>query len=96
MSSLAERARLHARIHGLVQGVFFRSNTRGKAISLGVTGWVRNSWDGSVELMAEGERKSLEELLEWCREGPPSARVEKINHSWEEFRGEFDSFQVKY
>ncbi|MEM3555286.1 MAG: acylphosphatase [Candidatus Micrarchaeia archaeon] len=90
------KARLHAEIYGIVQGVFFRSNTQRKAFSLGLTGWVRNRRDGSVEVLAEGEREALEELLSWCRKGPPGARVDRVEHFWEDYKGEFSSFSIRY
>jgi len=90
------KARLHIEVYGIVQGVFFRSNTQKKAFSLGLTGWVRNRNDGSVEVLAEGEKQSLEELLAWCGKGPPGARVDKLKHCWEEYKGEFSSFSIRY
>ena len=90
------KARLHAEIYGIVQGVFFRSATEQKAFSLGIRGWVKNRRDGSVEVLAEGEREALEALLNWCRKGPPTARVDRVEHSWDDFKGEFSSFSVAY
>jgi len=89
-------ARVHIYVSGRVQGVFYRSNTRRKALELGITGWVRNLPDGRVEIVAEGEREKLERLIEWCRHGPPLARVEDLEIIWEEPRGEFDSFTIKW
>ncbi len=66
------------RIHGRVQGVFFRNWTREKALALGVRGWVRNRRDGSVELLGYGEDEALEALIAECRTGPPAAKVERI------------------
>jgi len=85
---------LHARIFGIVQGVFFRSNTEDWARSLSLTGWVRNASDGSVEIVAEGEKSKLEKLLELCRKGPPGARVKKITIEWLDYRGEFDGLRT--
>ena len=90
------KARLHIEVYGIVQGVFFRSTTQEKAFNSGLTGWVRNRRDGSVEIVAEGERDPLETLLGWCRKGPPGARVERVEHSWDDFKGEFSSFSVTY
>ncbi len=89
-------ARVHIYVSGRVQGVFYRSNTRKKALELGLTGWVRNLPDGRVEIVAEGEREKLERLIEWCRRGPPLARVEDLEIRWEEPRGEFDSFTIRW
>jgi acylphosphatase len=90
------KARLHIEVYGIVQGVFFRSSAEEKGSNLGVTGWVKNRRDGSVEILAEGEKEALEALLEWCRKGPPGSRVNKVDHSWEGFKGEFSSFYVTY
>jgi acylphosphatase len=67
------------RIHGRVQGVFYRAWAVGEARSLGLTGWVRNRGDGSVELEAWGDDEALDALLVRCRQGPPEARVERID-----------------
>ncbi len=89
-------ARVHIYVSGRVQGVFYRSNTRRKALELGITGWVRNLPDGRVEIVAEGEREKLLSLIEWCRRGPPLARVEDLEVIWEKPRGEFESFTIKW
>lgn len=80
---------------GRVQGVFFRANAQDKAEEVGVLGWVRNLPDGTVELVAEGERARVEELLEWCRTGQPHARVESADVRWSEARGGFRSFEIR-
>ena len=90
------KARLGTVVHGLVQGVFFRANAQKKAIELGLSGWVRNRDDGSVELVAEGEKEGLEALLSWCKTGPQGAKVERVEHCWENFKGEFSSFSIRY
>lgn len=70
------------RITGRVQGVFYRHSTRIQAQRLALTGWVRNLADGSVEALASGPRPALEELIEWCKEGPPNARVDQVEVKW--------------
>ena len=75
-------------IHGRVQGVFFRAETRDRASSLGLGGWVRNNPDGTVEAAFEGERERVESMVEWCRRGPPHADVDDLDVAWEEPRGE--------
>jgi len=90
------KARLHVFVFGRVQGVFFRANTRDEALRLGLTGWVRNVRDGSVEILVEGEKETLEELLEWCSHGPVSASVSKVEHEWLENKDEFQGFRIKY
>jgi len=82
------RIRAHVYVSGRVQGVFFRDSARGKARSLGVGGWVRNLPDGRVEAVFEGTRDAVEEMVRWCGEGPPHARVENVESSYEEPRGE--------
>jgi len=89
------KSRLHARVIGRVQGVSFRYFVVEQAESLDLYGWVRNRWDGSVEMTAEGMRQSLETLLQALREGPPMARVANVEFEWLPFSGEFTSFQVR-
>lgn len=69
-------------VKGKVQGVFFRHSTREKARSVGLAGWVKNLGDGSVEILAVGQRASVEKLVDWCHLGPPNARVEKVDVEW--------------
>jgi acylphosphatase len=90
------KKRLHLIIKGRVQGVFYRASTRDTAVKLGIKGWVRNMPDGSVEALFEGEKESLEEVLQWCRKGPPGAYVSEIKEKWNGYDGEFDHFDIKY
>ena len=91
------KSRLHLRISGTVQGVFFRATTQDQVKAIGgITGYVRNMSDGSVECMAEGEKKKLEKLLDWCKTGPAGSVVEKIEEKWEEYTGEFIRFEIRY
>ncbi len=92
---MAEKLRAHILVSGRVQGVFFRNSTRKKAQALGVTGWVRNRPDGQVEAVFEGEEEKVRELVDWAREGPAWAKVDKLNISWENYRGEFEGFEIK-
>jgi acylphosphatase len=80
--------RAHVRIRGHVQGVFFRSETRERAQSLGVGGWIRNSRDGSVEAVFEGDDDRVDSLVHWCGRGPRGAVVENVDVEWEEPLGE--------
>jgi len=91
-----EQARLHAVVEGRVQGVNFRYYTVRTARRLGLTGWVANRWDGTVEAVAEGPRAALEALLNFLHEGPPAARVTRVNVRWEQPTGEFTNFTVRY
>lgn len=83
-------------IHGSVQMVGFRFSTRRKASSLELTGFIRNLPDGTVEVVVEGEKERLEELLQFCRKGPVFARVDKIDIRWEEYKNEFARFTIEY
>lgn len=88
------KVRAHVYVSGRVQGVFFRWETRDEAVRHGVKGWVRNLPDGRVEAVFEGEKEAVERLVEFCRQGPPGARVEKIQLTWEEPKGEFEGFHI--
>jgi acylphosphatase len=90
------KVRAHVFISGRVQGVFFRSETRHKAIELGVRGWIRNLPDGKVEAIFEGEEKSVKEIIEFCKRGPVGARVTSVNVIWESYSGQFVNFDVRY
>lgn len=83
-------------ITGMVQGVFFRSETKVKAVSLGITGWVKNEPDGSVSALAVGEEANLRELVEWCKKGPPGAEVDQVKEVWEDLGEEFEGFEIRY
>ena len=87
--------RVHVIVHGMVQGVFFRANTMRQAGLLGLTGCVRNLPDGTVEAIAEGPKPSLEQFVDWCRHGPDTARVERVDVDWESPRGEFAGFGLR-
>ncbi len=89
-------ARLHAIVRGRVQGVFFRAWTQEQAHALRLSGWVRNNYDGSVELIAEGPRAFLEDFLKKCWEGPSAAWVEKVESEWLVADGTFEGFQVRH
>ena len=73
--------------HGRVQGVFFRDTTRRVASARGVAGWVRNRPDGSVEAVFEGDADAVEAMLEFCRQGPPNAAVDRVDVSDEAAEG---------
>ncbi len=86
--------RLEVLVSGRVQGVAFRWYTRQEAQLCGVTGVVRNLPDGSVHIVAEGDRSGLEQLLHWACNGPPHARVDATEVQWSEARGEFADFMI--
>ena len=95
MAAMKDPVRVHLKINGRVQGVYFRASTVEQARRLGVTGWVMNCPDNSVELVAEGERDELEKLISWCRSGPPGAHVREVRAEWEASSGEFQTFFLK-
>ena len=86
--------RLDLRVFGRVQGVAFRWHAQRKARALNLTGWVRNLPDGSVRLVAEGERTDLQTLLDWAVRGPQGARVDRQEVFWGEAAGTFDDFLI--
>ena len=90
-----KKVRVHLLISGRVQGVAFRYYTQDIAQGLGVMGWVRNCWDGKVEIIVEGEEEKVKKLISWCYQGPGSAIVEKVDIEWEKYRGEFNSFAIR-
>jgi acylphosphatase len=83
-------------IHGRVQGVYFRAFTRDEARSLGLTGWVRNLWDGGVEACFEGDKEKVDQMVAWCWHGFPPSRVEQVDVTYGPYSGAFDSFQIRY
>ena len=87
--------RLTLRIRGRVQGVGYRASTYEQARALGLRGWVRNEPDGSVTAVAEGSRAGLESLREFCKQGPPSARVVGIEDEWSEGTGDLPVFEIR-
>ncbi|HEC77388.1 MAG TPA: acylphosphatase [Thermoplasmatales archaeon] len=87
--------RASVKIYGRVQGVWFRANTKEMAEKIGVVGWVCNMPDGSVEAVFEGEDEKVEKMIEWCRHGPPLARVDGIEVKYEKPKGE-KSFRIIY
>jgi acylphosphatase len=90
------RKTLHARIEGMVQGVGFRYSTVRQARRLGLTGYVRNLPDGSVEVVAEGEEDLLKRLSSWLRQGPPGAYVRNVERRLGPDQGFYRDFTVEY
>ena len=88
--------RVHIVIYGIVQGVFFRSNAKKAAETLGLGGYARNMPDGSVEVVAEGPEEKIRGLIEFCKKGPRAARVDKVDVHIEEANGEFKGFEVRH
>ena len=90
-----EYKRLHAQVTGRVQGVGFRYYVMGEAGNLGLTGWVRNRLDESVEVIAEGEKEKLVLLVNALKQGPRSSYVHEVKETWSEATGEFPGFSVR-
>jgi acylphosphatase len=88
-------ARIHCFVSGRVQGVSYRAYTQREATQLGLTGWVRNCPDGRVELVAEGEPEALQQLILWCHQGPPAARVTHVDTQWETDSSAFGAFDIQ-
>jgi acylphosphatase len=91
----ADLAQVRVVVDGRVQGVFFRAAAAREARGLGLSGWVRNLPNGQVEIVAEGERKTLEMLVAWAPQGPPAARVTDVEVEWSEYVGKFSGFEVR-
>ncbi len=87
---------VQAVVCGYVQGVFFRAFVVEWANELGLTGYVRNLRGGTVEVLAEGERRQLEKLIGYLKVGPPGARVEKVVTNWSEYTGGYSGFRIRY
>ncbi|MBI4126863.1 MAG: acylphosphatase [Deltaproteobacteria bacterium] len=83
-------------VHGKVQGVFFRKHTLEKAQSLLLTGYVRNTGNGSVTIVAEGPSDDLRALAAWCQKGPPLAEVASVDTTFEPAQNEYTSFRIRY
>ena len=88
-------ARAHIFVSGRVQGVFFRVETRHEATKRNVAGWVRNTHDGKVEAIFEGQKEAVEKMINFCRKGPAGARVVDVTVQWEQYNREFRDFQIR-
>ena len=86
--------RAHVVVSGMVQGVFFRAETRDRARSLGLGGWVHNRSDGAVEAVFEGDDERVDSMVEWARRGPSGARVSDLDVTWGDPEGE-RSFSIR-
>ena len=82
------------KITGDVQGVFYRDNAKKKAISLGLTGFVKNMSEGDVIACVQGEKEKVEDFITWCHEGSPSAKVDHVEVTWREPLDNFNSFEI--
>ena len=87
---------LYARVQGIVQGVGFRYSAIIQARRLGLTGYVRNMPDGTVEVLAEGPKEDLGKLHRWLQRGPSAAIVRRVEHRYQPYSGGYRDFGVKY
>jgi acylphosphatase len=90
------KVRAHVLFEGLVQGVFFRANTKKCADALKLTGWVRNTYDGRVEAVFEGEEEKVRQAIEWCASKQPHAKVDGKEVEFSEAKDEFEDFAIRY
>jgi len=90
------KLKVHVLISGKVQGVWFRANTKNKAEQLNINGWVKNTFDGNVEALFEGEKNAINEMIKWCYEGPPLAKVKNVLVKSQSKAGGLDEFVIKY
>ena len=90
------KQRIHVFVTGRVQGVFFRQALKAKAKQKKVSGWVKNLKDGRVEAVFEGDGENVSILVEWCHAGPANAIVEDVEIRNEEYKNEFEKFEVLY
>ncbi len=85
---------VQVRVRGRVQGVFFRAAAQREAKRLGLSGWVRNRTDNSLEILAEGEEGGIKDLINWAQNGPSAARVDNVDVRWRSFVGDFYDFRI--
>ncbi|WP_455363473.1 acylphosphatase [[Eubacterium] cellulosolvens] len=90
------KIRAHVIVTGKVQGVFYRAETAARARRLNIAGWVRNLPDGRVEAVFEGEEVNVQNIVDFCRRGPPNAYVINLEVKRQEWTGQFDKFSVRY
>ncbi len=93
---MAEHKAVHIIVHGYVQGVGFRYYTKSNASRLGVVGWVRNKYDGTVEIWGEGTESRLKSFIQAVRRGPGHGHVDKLDIDWKKPQGNLSCFQVRY
>ena len=86
---------VHVIISGCVQGVWYRASTKQKAEQLGITGWVKNTIEGGVEAVFEGEKKNIEKAIKFCSRGPPKSKVSSCDVEWDKPVGGYQGFVIK-
>jgi acylphosphatase len=90
------KAGAHVFVSGRVQGVFFRVETQREAMKHNVVGWIRNTSDGKVEAVIEGEKEDVKKLVDFCKHGPSSAHVADLDVKWGNYSGMFESFKIRH
>ncbi len=93
---MSDKKRVHVIVKGRVQGVFFRAYTRDEAVKFGLSGWVRNRPDGSVEALVEGEMGAVAKMIQWFYKGSPHSLVETVKVTEEPPVGDTDTFEIHY
>ena len=93
---MQKKVRAHILISGRVQGVYFRQKTAKQAQMLGISGWVRNLNDNKVEAVLEGAKEDVQKIIDWAKKGPFLARVLNLDIKWQEYKGEFNNFEIKH
>jgi acylphosphatase len=87
---------VHLLIKGRVQGVAFRWYAMKKAVELDISGYVKNNSNGDVEVFIEGDKKSVDEMIKWCENGPPSADVRKVIQQNHDYSNKYSRFEISY
>jgi acylphosphatase len=93
---MTDNKRIHVIVEGRVQGVYFRAYTKDAAVKLGLSGWVRNRPDGSVEALIEGEKTAVKKMLQWLNKGSPHSLVETVHATEEPSVGDNPTFEIQY
>ncbi len=96
ITQMGDKVRAHVIVSGRVQGVFFRAETRRATQDNDVFGWVRNTDDGKVEAVFEGDEADVKAMTEWCREGSSHSKVKDVDVEWETYSGDFSGFEITY
>jgi acylphosphatase len=91
-----EKARAHVVIVGMVQGVFFRSTLRSQAKLLNINGWTKNTVEGNVEAVFEGDKDQIEKIISFCWKGPPGSHVRDVRIEWKRPRLDLQGFEIRY
>ncbi|MFV2015774.1 MAG: acylphosphatase [Candidatus Heimdallarchaeota archaeon] len=93
---MTDLKRVKLRIHGIVQGVFYRTSALKVAKELNIYGWIKNRADSKVECIAEGEKADLEKFITWCQKGSKHANVDRIDIEWMDFQDQFTDFKIEH